>query len=311
MRLVFMGTPDFAVPSLRDLHAAGYEIARVVTSPDKPRGRGRHMSPTPVKAAALERGIPVLEVEDLRDPAFADTLRADQADLFVIVAFRILPETVFTLPRIGSFNLHASLLPRYRGAAPINWALMRGDRESGVTTFFLQKKVDTGGILLQRRVPLHENMTAGELHDLLAVVGAETVVDTVRGIERGTLEPSAQDDTAATSAPKIFRETCVVPWDRPAREVHDHIRGLSPHPAAWTMLDGMEMKILESRVAEEDSQGEPGRVVATSPDLRVSCGHGSLVLRMIKPEGRKAMSAEEYLRGHRLEVGAKFGGGEG
>ena len=207
MRPVFMGTPDVAVPALRALHAAGYGSARVVTSPDKQRGRGRHMSPTPVKAAAMELGIPVLEVEDLRDPAFADALRAEAADLFVIVAFRILPESVFTLPRIGSFNLHASLLPRYRGAAPINWALMRGDTESGVTTFFLQKKVDTGGILLQRRVPLHENMTAGELHDLLAAVGAEAVVDTVRGIDDGTLATRPQDDSQATTAPKIFRET--------------------------------------------------------------------------------------------------------
>ncbi|MBR9976356.1 MAG: methionyl-tRNA formyltransferase [Bacteroidetes bacterium] len=311
MRLVFMGTPDFAVPSLRALHAAGYEIVRVVTSPDKPRGRGRQMSPTPVKVAALELGLPVFEAHDLHDPAFADILREDAADLFVIVAFRILPESVFTLPRIGSFNLHASLLPRYRGAAPINWVLMRGDTESGVTTFFLQKKVDTGGILLQRRVPLHENMSAGELHDLLAAVGAEAVVDTVRGIEGGTLETRPQEDSRATTAPKIFRESCEVPWAKSAREVHDHIRGLSPHPAAWSMLDGKEMKLLESRVAEEQSHGAPGTIVATAPELLVQCGRGTVALHVIKPEGKKAMSAEEYLRGHRIASDARFGGGEG
>ena len=307
MRLVFMGTPDFAVPSLRLLHEAGYDIARVVTSPDKLRGRGRQLSPTPVKAAAVERGLPVLEADDLRDPEFAETLRADAADLFVIVAFRILPESVFTLPRIGSFNLHASLLPRYRGAAPINWALMRGDVESGVTTFFLQKKVDTGGILLQERVALHENMTAGELHDRLAEVGAEAVLRTVRGIEDGSLQPSAQDDALATTAPKIFRETCEVDWTRSAREVHNHIRGLSPHPAAWTTLQGSEMKLLESRIVEEDSDGTPGAVREITPQLRVQCGRGSVALLTLKPEGRKAMSAEEYLRGHHLEVGTRFG----
>lgn len=306
MRIVFMGTPDFAVPSLRALHAAGYDIACVVTSPDRKRGRGQQLSPTAVKAAALELGLAVIEADVLRDPALIETLRACQADLFVIVAFRILPEEIFTLPKIGSFNLHASLLPRYRGAAPINWALMRGDEESGVTTFFLQQKVDTGNILLQERLPLHENMTAGELHDQLSDIGAAAVLRTVRGIESGELKPRPQDDTQATSAPKIFRETCAIAWEKNAREVHNQIRGLSPHPAAWTLLHGKEVKILESHVDEEMSSGKAGEIIETDPRLLVQCGQGSIALHVLKPEGRKQMTAEEYLRGHRLEAGEYF-----
>ncbi len=306
MRIVFMGTPDFAVPSLRTLHEAGHDVACVVTAPDKKRGRGQQLSPTPVKAAAVEMGLPVMTVDGLRDPAFAEALRAYNAELFVIVAFRILPEEVFTIPSIGSFNLHASLLPRYRGAAPINWALINGDTESGVTTFFLQKKVDTGNMLLQERVQVGENMTAGDLHDILAGIGARVVLRTVEMIAAGEAAPQAQDDTLATPAPKIFRETCAIPWEKTAREVHNHIRGLSPHPAAWSMLRGAEMKLLESRIAEEASSGIPGAVIATVPQLRVQCGSGSVVLMRLKPEGRKQMTAEEYLRGYRLEAGERF-----
>lgn len=300
MRLVFMGTPDFAVPSLRALHEAGYTIAAVVTAPDRKRGRGQQTSATPVKTEALELGYDVIEADDLHDPSFADRLRACAADLFVIVAFRILPETVFTIPRLGSFNLHASLLPRYRGAAPINWALMRGEEESGVTTFLLRPTVDTGGILLQERVPLDDDMNAGELHDILAELGADVVLRTVQGIERGDLVPRPQDDALATSAPKIFRDTCRIPWEKSAREVHNHIRGLSPAPAAWCMLHGKEMKILETFVSEEESTGTPGSFITLEPELCVQCGHGSLVVCLVKPAGRKEMTAEEYLRGHRI-----------
>jgi methionyl-tRNA formyltransferase len=251
-------------------------------------------------------GLSVVEVDDLRDPAFADLLHSFQAELFVIVAFRILPEAVFTIPTAGSVNLHASLLPRYRGAAPINWALINGEVESGVTTFFLRKKVDTGNILLQERVGLHENMTAGELHDLLADTGARVLNSTVELIAKGEAVPHLQNDELATPAPKIFRDTCAVQWEKSASEVHNHIRGLSPHPAAWSMLRGKEMKLLESRVAEEASTGEPGCVTATTPELRVNCGNGSIAILMLKPEGGKRMSAEEYLRGHRIEAGERF-----
>lgn len=306
MRIVFMGTPDFAVPSLRALYAAGHDIVRVVTAPDRKRGRGQHLSPTPVKAAALALGLEVTVVEALGDPAFIEKLRADDAALFVVVAFRILPEEVFTVPSIGSFNLHASLLPRYRGAAPINRALMNGDSESGVTTFFLQKKVDMGNLLLQEKVLVGENMTAGELHDILAETGARTVLRTVERIAEGKAIPRPQDDRLATPAPKIFRDACAIDWEKSARAVHNHIRGLSPHPAAWSMLHGAEMKFLESRVAEEESTGPPGTVIATAPELRVQCGRGSVIIRALKPEGRRIMSAEDYLRGYALRPGESF-----
>jgi methionyl-tRNA formyltransferase len=311
MRIVFMGTPDFAVPSLRALRTAGHDLVCVVTAPDRKRGRGQHLSPTPVKAAALELGLRVMEADLLHDEAFIETLRATEADLFIVVAFRILPEEVFTIPSIGSFNLHASLLPRYRGAAPINWALMNGDTVSGVTTFFLQQKVDTGNLLLQEKIPLHENMTAGELHDLLAEIGARAVLRTVELIAKGEALPRPQDDSLATPAPKIFRDTCAIRWEKSAREVHNHIRGLSPHPAAWSILHGAEMKLLESRVAEEESTGPPGTVIATAPELRVQCGRGSVIIRTLKPEGRRSMSAEEYLRGYRIETGEAFASAEG
>ncbi|MDT8323453.1 MAG: methionyl-tRNA formyltransferase [Bacteroidota bacterium] len=307
MRLVFMGTPDFSVPSLRLLHEAGHDIASVVTAPDRKRGRGQKLSPTPVKQYADTQAFPVLQPETLKDPGFVDRLRRLEADCFVVVAFRILPEEIFALPPRGSFNLHASLLPKYRGAAPINWALIKGERESGVTTFFLRRKVDTGGIILQEPVDLHENMTAGQLHDMLAEIGAEVVVRTAAMIADGTVEVQPQDDAQATPAPKIFRDTCRIEWTRSARAVHDHIRGLSPHPAAWTTLGQAQMQILISRVNEEESVGTPGCITHEADVLRVQCGSGSLHLHEIKPEGRRPMTVGEYLRGHQIAEGAVFG----
>ncbi|MCB2206560.1 methionyl-tRNA formyltransferase [bacterium] len=301
-----MGTPDFAVPSLRLLHEAGHDIAAVVTAADKKRGRGQQLSPTPVKEYAEEHGLRVIQPMGLNDPGFSNALRMLDADCFVIVAFRILPESVFSIPPRGSFNLHASLLPKYRGAAPINWALINGEHESGVTTFFLKPKVDTGNIILQERVELHENMTAGQLHDVLADLGAGAVLRTVEQIETGTVTEQAQDDSAATPAPKIFRDTCQVDWSGDAHRVHNFIRGLSPYPAAWTMLDGKQLKLLVSRVHEESSTGTPGSLSHTEGVLRVQCGTGSILLHEIKPEGRKSMTVQEYLRGHRVEEGSKL-----
>ncbi len=307
MRLIFMGTPDFAVPSLRLLHETGHDIAAVVTAPDRKRGRGQKLSPTPIKEFAVAHDIPVLQPDALKDPGFAGELRSFDAECFVIVAFRILPETVFTIPPRGSFNLHASLLPKYRGAAPINWALINGEDRSGVTTFFLRQKVDTGNIILQEAVDLHENMTAGQLHDMLAALGADVVLRTVQMIEEGTAVARQQNDAAASPAPKIFRESCAIDWSKDARDVHNHIRGLSPYPAAWTILDGKQMQILISRVAEEDSSGPAGSITHDENVLRVQCGRGSVRLYEIKPEGRKRMSVEEYLRGHRVPEPARFG----
>ncbi len=306
MNIIFMCIPDFAVPSLNALHEAGFTPVAVVTAPDKPRGRGQVLSATPVKAAALELGIPVLQPVSMKDEAFADELRAYSPDLFVIVAFRILPVSVFSIPRLGSFNLHASLLPKYRGAAPINWALINGEKESGVTTFFLKQAVDTGNLILQERLPLHDDMTAGELHDILMILGADTVVRTVKLIAGGAVQPSAQDDTLATPAPKIFRDTCRIDWNRPARAVHNHIRGLSPYPSAWTMHDGRQLKIHRTAILEEASECAPGRILRADTALHVQCARGTLAILEIQQEGKKVMSVVEFLRGYRGEALTEF-----
>jgi methionyl-tRNA formyltransferase len=306
MNIVFMGTPQFAVPSLLALHGAGYGPVAVVTAPDKPRGRGQQLSGTPVKEAALKLDIPVLQPESMKDEHFAAELRSLHPDLFVVVAFRILPEAVFSIPKLGSFNLHASLLPKYRGAAPINWALIRGEKESGVTTFFLKPAVDTGNVILRQKISLHDDMTAGELHDQLMDLGADAVLRTVRLIESGDAITQAQDDSAATSAPKIFRDTCRIDWSRPAREVHNLIRGLSPYPAAWTRHDGTLIKILRTQLLEEESTGAAGALYRSDAALRVQCGAGSLAVLELQQEGKRGMSVGEFLRGYRFVSPMEF-----
>lgn len=301
-----MGTPEFAVPSLRILIENRYPIAAVVTAPDKPRGRGQELSPTPVKHTALEHYLPVLQPEQLNDPGFIRNLIDLRPDLIVVVAFRILPKDVFTVPHLGSFNLHASLLPKYRGAAPINWALINGETETGVTTFFLQEKVDTGSILLQARVPITPDDDAGSLHDKLAEVGAEIVLHTVRLIEQGKADPKLQDDSKATPAPKIFKENCRIRWDQQAGSIHNRIRGLSPYPAAFTSHDGKILKLYRSHVLETPSKGQPGQVIASAKELHVSTQDSMLALTELQQEGRKRMSVEEFLRGYRIESGERF-----
>ncbi len=270
LRLVFMGTPDFAVPSLEALIAAGYPLAAVVTGVDKPRGRGRHLTPTPVKEVALRHNIPLLQPSRVTDPEFASAVRACAPDLAVVVAFRILPREVFALPSRGTFNLHASLLPRYRGAAPINWALMNGDGETGVTTFFLEDTVDTGNLLLQSRLQVGPDDDAGSVHDRLALLGARLVVETVRQIEAGTIVAQQQDGTLASPAPKIFREQCHIHWSAPALQIHNFVRGLSPHPCAWTMHRGRQLKIYRTRVTPRVADGPPGTVCVAGQSLSVT-----------------------------------------
>jgi len=257
MRLVFMGTPEFALPSLKILLEHRYTIAGVVTVPDKPAGRGQQVAISPVKVFAIQNALNLLQPESLKDPAFIENLQSLDPDLFVIVAFRILPVTVFMIPKIGAFNLHASLLPKYRGAAPINWAIIKGERESGVTTFFLQEKVDTGNIILQARVPIGENETAGELHDKLAEVGAEIVLHTVRLIESGKADRKPQDDTLASPAPKILKEHCRIDWKKTAREVHDFVRGLSPKPGAFTFHRETMLKIHRTVRLDDSHASDP------------------------------------------------------
>ncbi len=306
MRIVFMGTPEFAVPSLRILLEHSYEIPAVVTAPDKPRGRGQQVSSTPVKEFAVRRHISVLQPETLNDSEFISEMRSLKPDLIVVVAFRILPKELYTLPLLGSFNLHASLLPKYRGAAPINWAIIQGERESGVTTFFLQGKVDTGSILLQARVNISPDETAGMLHDKLSEVGAEIVLQTVRLIELGKAQPRLQDDALACPAPKFFKEDCRINWNMPSRQVHNFIRGLSPHPAAWTTHKGKVIKIYHSSVMEALS-AHPGVVFQrTAGMLSIGTGEGAVSLLEIQQEGKRRMGIVEFLRGYEIEQGEIF-----
>lgn len=305
MRIIFMGTPEFAIPSLEAIVHAGHDVPLVVSVPDKPKGRGRKLVGSPVKARALELGLEVATPERLSDPAFVELLRSKHPDLICVVAFRILPEQVYSVPRLGSFNLHGSLLPRYRGAAPIQRAIMAGDSQTGVTTFFLKKKVDTGDMILQKVIAISPDMTAGELHDTMMEVGAAAVAETIRTIESGTLQPLPQDDTAATPAPKIFREDCRINWHRPVVEIHNQVRGLSPYPGAFTEWKGEVLKVL--RAAETDVPGLlPGEVQADKNRLFVGTATTALEVLELQREGRRGMKTEEFLRGAGIGVGEHF-----
>lgn len=309
MRIMFMGTPGFAIPSLRILLEHDHTIVSVVTVPDKPRGRGQEIAFSPVKEFALDRKLPVLQPTNLKDPGFVSAVRALRADLIVVVAFRILPKEVFSLPSQGTFNLHASLLPRYRGAAPINWAIMNGETETGVTTFFLQEKVDTGSIILQARVKIGPDETAGELHDKLAEVGAEIVLQTVRLIELGKANTRGQDDNRASLAPKIFKDDCRIDWGNPSLRVHNFVRGLSPHPCAWTTHGGRVLRIYRTQLPHIDAlvQKPPGSVVeVTKRSLRISTGDQTIAIAELQLEGKKRMGIEEFLRGYPLEEGERL-----
>ena len=299
-----MGTPEFALPSLSLLLDNAYDIPAVVTVPDKPQGRGQKTGSSPVKKAALEHGIPILQPADLNDPVFTNALLVLNADLFVVVAFRILPAKVFRIPHKGAFNLHASLLPKYRGAAPINWAIMNGEQETGVTTFMLKERVDTGSIILRARTKIGPDETAGELHDKLAAIGAEIVLQSVRLIEQGKAVLSEQDESKASKAPKIFTNDCRIDWREPAQRIHDRVRGLSPSPTAWTKHAGKVLKLFRTKRLEEKSGHRPGEVVRSDKkELHVMTGDGLLSILELQLEGRNRMMAEEFLRGYALPSG--------
>jgi methionyl-tRNA formyltransferase len=301
-----MGTPDFAVPSLRILLDHSYEVTGVVTAPDKPRGRGQQVSSTPIKEFALHHHLPILQPENLKDLTFISDVQQLAPDLIVIVAFRILPREIYTIPKLGSFNLHASLLPKYRGAAPINWAIMNGEQESGVTTFFLQQRVDTGSIILQARVKIGADETAGELHDTLSEVGAEIVLQTVRLIELGKVQPHMQNDSLACPAPKIFKNDCRINWQKSSQHVHDFIRGLSPYPASWTTHNDKTIKIYRTRIVEAQSH-VPGIVLKrTNNTLLVGTGNGAISIVEIQQEGKRRLGIEEFLRGYSIEESELF-----
>jgi methionyl-tRNA formyltransferase len=306
LRILFMGTPEFAVPSLRILLDHSYEVSGVVTAPDKPRGRGQQVSSTPMKEFALQHSLPIFQPESLKDLKFVSDVQQLSPDLIVIVAFRILPREIYTIPKHGSLNLHASLLPKYRGAAPINWAIINGEQESGVTTFFLQDKVDTGSVILQARVKIGVDETAGELHDTLSEVGAEIVLQSVRLIELGKAQPHKQNDSLACPAPKIFKNDCRIDWQKSSRHVHNFIRGLSPHPASWTTHNGKTIKMYRSKIAETQSKA-PGIVLErTNNTLLVGTGTGPVSILEIQQEGKRRLSIEEFLRGYSIEKGELF-----
>lgn len=302
LRIVFFGTPDFAVESLRRIHDDGYKIVGVVTATDKPAGRGHKMLPSAVKQYAVANGLHLMQPAKLRDPDFIEELRGLDADLFIVIAFRMLPEIVWTMPRLGTFNLHASLLPRYRGAAPINWAIINGDTETGVTTFMLKHEIDTGDILRQERIDIAPDENAGSVHDRLMRLGADVTIDTIRRIISGTLTPVPQVDGEASTAPKIFKEDCRIKWDVPAENVRNLVRGLSPYPAAWTELtiggQSVNMKILDSCTTTERA-ASPGFVTVEGSRLLVDCADFRLELLTVQPAGKKRMSAADYLRGLR------------
>lgn len=297
MRIVFFGTPEFAVESLRRIHeeAAGIEVAAVVTAPDRPAGRGHAPRMSAVKQYALETGLTVLQPEKLKDPAFVDALRQIDADLFVVIAFRMMPEVVWGMPRLGTFNLHGSLLPRYRGAAPINWAVINGEKETGVTTFFLSHDIDTGPIIAQRSIEIGPDENVGSVYDRLMHIGADLTLQTLNDIAAGRAVATSQADTGIepSPAPKIFTETCRIDWSRPAEEIHNLVRGLSPYPAAWTELrfdddTSTTAKIFATRLLA------PGE---KAPMMQV-CGDGRWIeIVELQTAGKRRMKAADYLRG--------------
>jgi methionyl-tRNA formyltransferase len=310
MKVVFMGTPQFAVVSLKKLISEKINIVGIVTATDKPAGRGQKLNVSPVKEVALNNKLPLWQPENLKDPDFIADLNLVRPDLIVVVAFRILPPEVFMLPRAGTINLHASLLPKYRGAAPINWAIINGEKETGVTTFFIDEKDDTGNIIDSVRVQITPDMTAGELHDLLAGVGADLLLHTVHLIEKGEVSIKTQDSRQATKAPKIFPQDCEIDFNQPAQKVHNFIRGLSPYPAAYSFLDGRQIKLFTTRTSSKSVVGSlSGEIIALpgGKSILIQCSEGSIEVSEIQLAGKKRMSVDAFLRGYELKPGKILG----
>lgn len=310
LKIVFFGTPDFAVESLDCLVKGGFNIVGVVTMPDKAAGRGHKMFQSPVKEYAVAHGLKLMQPVSLKAPEFVEELCALNADLQIVIAFRMMPEVVWNMPPLGTFNLHASLLPKYRGAAPINWAVMNGDKETGVTTFFLKHEIDTGDIIQQERISISETDNVGIVHDKLMTLGAKMVVETVDAIIAGTVKPIPQEqllnkDEEPTPAPKIFKDTCRIDFTRSAWDVYNHIRGLSPYPAAWTEIvdsNGIvhTVKVFETELPETTIIGAPGEIVATKETLAFACADGSVKVKSLQLAGKKRMTTAEFLRGFKL-----------
>ena len=306
LRIVFMGTPDFAVGSLRALIENGYNVVGVITAPDRPSGRGQKLHQSDVKQYAVNCGLRVLQPEKLKDEDFLSDLKSLSPDIQIIVAFRMLPEVVWAMPPMGTFNLHASMLPHYRGAAPLNWAIINGDQETGVSTFLLKQEIDTGNILFQEKVQIGPDMTVGELHDSLMVIGANLVLKTVDAIADGTITPISQNllsiDPNRLHAPKIFKENCKIDWSKSGSGINNLIRGLSPYPAAWTNFRNQDtetsLKIFKASVEQVGHSCEPGDILSDNKKyLKIACSDGFLYIDDLQIAGKKRMEVAEFLRG--------------
>lgn len=306
LRLIFMGTPEFACESLKALTGNGYNVVAVVTAPDKPAGRGQKITESEVKQLALKQGIPVLQPEKLKDESFVTTLRSYKADIQVVVAFRMLPEIVWNMPPLGTINLHASLLPLYRGAAPLNWPIINGDKETGVTTFLLQHEIDTGNILFQEKISINPEDTVGDIHDRLMVLGSKLVLKTIDALADGNITPVPQEslpiDPARLHAPKIFKDDCKIDWEKPGIQINNLIRGLSPYPAAWTNLisdDKMvSLKIFRSAFEQAVHSFSTGCILSDGKKyLKVAVSDGFIFIKDLQAAGKKRMSVEDFLRG--------------
>ncbi len=312
MKIIFMGTPEFAVASLDILVQNKYDVVGVVTVPDKPAGRGQQLQQSAVKKYALEKGLHILQPDKLKDESFINELKKLNADLQIVVAFRMLPEVVWNMPSLGTYNLHGSLLPKYRGAAPINWAVINGETESGVTSFKLKHEIDTGNMLFQAKSPISKTTTAGELHDTLMQVGADLILKTVKAIESGNYELKPQDDTQSIHAPKLFKETCKINWNNTSEKTYNLIRGLSPYPAAFTEFvdknnQTLGLKIFISEMEITSHSLNTGTVVSDGKTfLKVACADGYLYIKELQMAGKKRMLVEEFLRGFKIDSDFKF-----
>ncbi|MEM6273571.1 MAG: methionyl-tRNA formyltransferase [Bacteroidota bacterium] len=303
MRIVFMGTPDFAIPSLRMLVENGYEVVGVITAPDRPAGRGKKLRPSPVKVYAQEQGLTILQPEKLRNPDFIAALTSLQPDLAVVVAFRMLPKMVWSIPPQGTLNLHAALLPDYRGAAPLNWVIINGETKTGATTFLIDKKIDTGAMLLQTELDIPPEWNAGDLHDAMMETGADLVLQTVQAIDQGTVTPQAQDHTGFVHpAPKIFKENCRINWDQDVETIHNFVRGLSPYPTAWTRLNDKLLKIFAGRPNYNSEDSDPGALRVEDNRLFVAVRKAWWEVLELQLEGKKRMDTGTFLRGYKEEL---------
>ena len=315
IRIAYFGTPEFAASQLEAILMAGYKVSVVVTMPDKPAGRGRKIQYSDVKKTAMEHDVPLLQPEKLRDPEFLAALASYQANLFIVVAFRMLPAVVWQMPELGTFNLHASLLPQYRGAAPINFAIINGETETGLTTFFLNEEIDKGAVIMREKVAIRPDETAGELHDELMLLGNKVVVETIKKIEAGEVDAQTQDTLSEGQelkpAPKISKEFCNIDWHQDCQTVYNHIRGLSPYPAAHTQLVSDNGELIEMKVyAAEVEPGKTGLPVGSvvtdnKKHLKIALSDGFISLKYVQQAGKKAMAIDDFLRGTRLEGGWK------